>query len=112
MDHFDIIDDGPSLNHMPKIIYGSDDHISEGLWLTLAKIIWGKDYIPLDSHDRASLNMILTIMTLVMCTIGVGLYIIYNRRNPLWKQNIRVSRLLRNEKVKRNGLYKNGKKAE
>lgn len=88
---------------------------SEGLWLSVAKVLWGKDYIPLDSHDRASLNMILTMAALVLLILCVLVYIIIKNRQSSAKQRDRVAKVLRKNKLNRgkmNGIHDKTKKEE
>jgi len=116
MDDFIVLDDSDSRGTGPGINSFDDyDNLqghSEGIWLSIAKIIWGKDYIPLDEHDRVSFNIILTMCMLIIMIIIVGVYIFVNRRKPANKQRYRVQRILKKEKLTMNGVNHKQKKTE
>lgn len=121
MEDFELIDNEPRIYVNPESNSFSgdvnDQHESEGIWLALAKTLWGKDYIPLDSHDRASLNMMFTILILVVMIVCISTYVFIKNRSSSSKQRKRVSDMLIREKMLRqsngiDGIHDKTKKVE
>lgn len=116
MDDYVIIEDAQSDNINSNFPSDGDTmHISQGdIWETIGKLIWGINYVPLDTHDKKSLYLIIIMGVLTLMILFTLVYTILKRMKHSTKQRGRVTAILkentwlRYHEKKKSSTHENG----